>query len=69
MTLYKWFSLKLFILFGILFIFGVSGQGSIVNTKLGQIRGVVADDGDYTSFLGIPFAKVKVENPFGVSLF
>lgn len=42
---------------------------SVVNTKLGQIRGTKADDGDYFMFLGIPYAQVNKSNPFGVSLF
>lgn len=39
-----------------------------VNTTLGLIRGVRAEDGDYYMFMGIPFAQVNMSNPFGVSL-
>ncbi|XP_013163417.1 PREDICTED: acetylcholinesterase-like [Papilio xuthus] len=40
----------------------------LVETKLGLIRGLQATDGDYSMFLGIPFAKVNASNPFGPSL-
>ncbi|CAB3221761.1 unnamed protein product [Arctia plantaginis] len=39
----------------------------LVNTNVGLIRGLRANDGDYSMFLGIPFAKVDVNNPFGPS--
>lgn len=35
----------------------------------GIVRGQRATDGDYTSFLGIPYAVVDEENPFGVSAY
>lgn len=41
----------------------------LVDTKQGLIRGLRADDGDYSMFLGIPYAKVNADNPFGVSCF
>ena len=39
----------------------------LVDTNVGLIRGLRADDGDYAMFLGIPYAQVDPENPFGVS--
>lgn len=41
----------------------------LVNTNVGLIRGLRANDGDYSMFLGIPFAQVDVNNPFGVSIY
>lgn len=38
----------------------------LVNTNLGLIKGLVASDGDYSMFLGIPYAIVNETNPFGV---
>ncbi|XP_049865247.1 esterase E4-like [Pectinophora gossypiella] len=40
----------------------------IVETKVGKIRGVRGQDDDFTSFMGIPYAKVDPENIFGNSL-
>ncbi|XP_013200356.2 juvenile hormone esterase [Amyelois transitella] len=40
----------------------------LVNTKLGLIRGLRASDGDYSMFMGIPFAKVRQDNPFADAL-
>lgn len=39
----------------------------LVNTEQGFIRGEKSVDGTYSMFLGIPYARVFVENPFGVS--
>lgn len=39
----------------------------LVDTKMGLIRGLPANDGNYSMFLGIPYAKVDEANPFGVS--
>lgn len=39
----------------------------LVDSKVGLIRGLRADDGDYSMFLGIPYATVDRSNPFGVS--
>ncbi|RVE43395.1 hypothetical protein evm_011980 [Chilo suppressalis] len=36
----------------------------LVNTKLGLIRGVRANDGDYSMFMGIPYAQINASNPF-----
>ncbi|XP_068627181.1 esterase FE4-like [Battus philenor] len=40
----------------------------LVETKKGLIRGLQASDGDYSMFLGIPYAYVNASNPFGPSL-
>ncbi|XP_059061156.1 acetylcholinesterase-like [Achroia grisella] len=39
----------------------------LVESNVGLIRGLRASDGDYSMFLGIPFAKVNESNPFGNS--
>uniref|UniRef100_A0A2A4JR93 Carboxylic ester hydrolase n=1 Tax=Heliothis virescens TaxID=7102 RepID=A0A2A4JR93_HELVI len=39
----------------------------LVDTNVGLIRGLAADDGDYAMFLGIPYAQVDAGNPFGES--
>ncbi|XP_013141513.1 PREDICTED: juvenile hormone esterase-like isoform X2 [Papilio polytes] len=41
---------------------------TLVNTKVGLIRGLKAEDGEYSMFLGIPFGKVEENNPFGPSI-
>ncbi|XP_026749533.1 bile salt-activated lipase [Galleria mellonella] len=43
-------------------------KGPLVNSNAGLIRGLQASDGDYSMFLGIPYAKVNESNPFGVSI-
>ncbi|GBP32978.1 hypothetical protein EVAR_20159_1 [Eumeta japonica] len=40
----------------------------LVITSHGLVRGQRATDGDYSTFLGIPFAQVDPNNPFGESL-
>lgn len=35
----------------------------------GLVRGLRSSDGTYSSFLGIPYASVDLDNPFGVSKF
>ncbi|OWR53772.1 carboxyl/choline esterase CCE006a [Danaus plexippus plexippus] len=40
----------------------------LVKTKQGLIKGIRADDGDYSMFLGIPYAIVDENNPFGPSI-
>ncbi|KAI5635051.1 carboxylesterase family domain-containing protein [Phthorimaea operculella] len=47
---------------------GKISEDLVADTSIGSIRGVRADDGDYTMFLGIPFAKVNESNVFGESL-
>ncbi|CAK1554317.1 unnamed protein product [Leptosia nina] len=39
----------------------------LVDTKAGLIKGLRADDGDYSMFLGVPYGKVDENNPFGLS--
>lgn len=39
----------------------------LVDPKVGLIRGLKADDGDYGMFLGIPYGQIDEANPFGVS--
>ncbi|KAM3968019.1 LOW QUALITY PROTEIN: juvenile hormone esterase [Aphomia sociella] len=39
----------------------------LVLIKQGLVRGRRASDGDYSEFLGIPYANVDLENPFGPS--
>lgn len=46
---------------------GSSEVGRVVETKVGSIRGMSASDGDYDMFMGIPYAYVHEDNPFGVS--
>lgn len=40
----------------------------LVLTKEGLVRGQRAEDGDYSSFLGIPYARVDPAKPFGDNL-
>lgn len=57
------------LLFGLFY--GVEGRARVdplVDTKVGRIKGLVATDGDYSMFLGIPYATVDPLNPFGVSV-
>ncbi|XP_041968426.1 cholinesterase-like [Aricia agestis] len=44
-----------------------SAGSSVVQTKVGLIRGVLADDGDYSMYLGIPYADVNETTPFADS--
>lgn len=46
---------------------GLARVDPLVDTNVGLIRGLQATDGDYSMFLGIPYAKVNHTNPFGVS--
>nr|WOZ07768.1 carboxylesterase CarE4 [Agrotis ipsilon] len=39
----------------------------LVDSKVGLIRGLTAADGDYSMFMGIPYATVDKSNPFGPS--
>ncbi|XP_072941915.1 bile salt-activated lipase-like [Epargyreus clarus] len=45
----------------------VNGLDPLVETNVGLIKGIRADDGEYSMFLGIPYAKVDLDNPFGPS--
>ncbi|XP_039762990.1 acetylcholinesterase-like [Pararge aegeria] len=46
----------------------VRGLDPLVETQAGLIRGLRADDGEYSMFLGIPYAQVQEDNPFGASI-
>ncbi|CAG9577495.1 unnamed protein product [Danaus chrysippus] len=37
----------------------------LVQTKSGLIRGLKADDGNYSMFLGVPYARINETDPFG----
>lgn len=45
-----------------------NGLDLVVNTNVGSVRGLRAEDGDYAMFLGIPYADIDKNNPFGVSI-
>ncbi|KAJ2950793.1 hypothetical protein O0L34_g9058 [Tuta absoluta] len=47
---------------------GFSRQNLVVETKVGLIRGIRLDDGNYTMYLGIPYARVNESFPFGDTL-
>ncbi|CAH0397388.1 unnamed protein product [Chilo suppressalis] len=55
---------------GFLFGIGIANLkvDPLVNTDLGLIRGVRANDGDYSMFMGIPYAQVNASNPFGAAI-
>ncbi|XP_053600179.1 venom carboxylesterase-6-like [Plodia interpunctella] len=40
----------------------------LVDAPVGLIRGLRATDGDYSKFMGIPYAKINDNNPFGASI-
>ncbi|CAK1541967.1 unnamed protein product [Leptosia nina] len=42
-----------------------NSRAEAVLTKNGWVRGVKSRDGDYDMFLGIPYGRVKQDNPFG----
>lgn len=53
------------------FVIGVFGEPRVdplvLISSQGLVRGHRAPDGEYSMFLGIPYAEVDPENPFGVS--
>ncbi|XP_026765202.2 juvenile hormone esterase-like [Galleria mellonella] len=56
----------LFALLAINYVAGIDMRvDPLVLTKQGLVKGRKASDGDYSEFLGIPYAKVDLENPFG----
>ncbi|XP_068628030.1 esterase E4-like [Battus philenor] len=62
---------ELFSIFILLFNFNVNAISRVdplVVTSVGLIRGLQATDGDYSMFLGIPYANVNDTNPFGLSI-
>ncbi|CAK1592680.1 unnamed protein product [Parnassius mnemosyne] len=59
------------VLFNLVLVSAVCGSprlDPLVSTKKGLIRGLQASDGDYSMFLGIPYARVNESNPFGPSV-
>ncbi|CAG9577494.1 unnamed protein product [Danaus chrysippus] len=56
------------ILFACAVVQGLERVDPLVKTNQGLFRGVKADDGDYSMFLGIPYAIVDENNPFGPSI-
>ncbi|KAL4711647.1 hypothetical protein ACJJTC_011355 [Scirpophaga incertulas] len=40
----------------------------VVVTQLGLIKGLTATDGNYSMFMGIPYAQVNTSNPFGAAV-
>ncbi|CAB3258064.1 unnamed protein product [Arctia plantaginis] len=43
----------------------VPNHGPVVMTPSGPLRGVRADEGDFTMYLGVPYGVVDENNPFG----
>ncbi|XP_063635630.1 juvenile hormone esterase-like isoform X2 [Cydia splendana] len=63
--------MKAFIWVNILFLVNVHGAlqrvDPLVLIDQGLVKGIKASDGDYSKFLGIPYAKVDLDDPFGPS--
>ncbi|XP_063635628.1 juvenile hormone esterase-like isoform X1 [Cydia splendana] len=61
--------MKAFIWVNILFLVNVHGAlqrvDPLVLIDQGLVKGIKASDGDYSKFLGIPYAKVDLDDPFG----
>lgn len=56
------------VLFFVTNVFGESRVDPLVLiSSQGLVKGHKATDGDYSKFLGIPYALVDPEDPFGVS--
>ncbi|KAJ0182449.1 hypothetical protein K1T71_001818 [Dendrolimus kikuchii] len=49
-------------------VLGTTRIDPLVDTKVGLIRGLAASDGEYSMFMGIPYATVDKEIPFGPSI-
>ncbi|XP_072946636.1 bile salt-activated lipase-like [Epargyreus clarus] len=49
-------------------VFSTSEDYPLVNTTVGAIRGQRSEDGDYSMFLGVPYATIDKRNPFGASV-
>ncbi|XP_063375134.1 esterase B1-like [Cydia amplana] len=47
---------------------GPESPRPIVHTPVGSFRGLQAQDGDYSMFLGIPYARVDPDNVFGAPI-
>ncbi|KAI8439888.1 hypothetical protein MSG28_001353 [Choristoneura fumiferana] len=54
-----------FILTILVFISNVMCIDPLVLTENGLVQGFEADDGKFANFLGIPYAKIDEDNPFG----
>ncbi|KAI8440013.1 hypothetical protein MSG28_001449 [Choristoneura fumiferana] len=62
--------MKALIVLSIVFVVNVYGADQridpLVLINQGLVRGQKATDGDYSTFLGIPYAKVDLDDPFGM---
>ncbi|KAI8439889.1 hypothetical protein MSG28_001353 [Choristoneura fumiferana] len=56
-----------FILTILVFISNVMCIDPLVLTENGLVQGFEADDGKFANFLGIPYAKIDEDNPFGAN--
>ncbi|VVC87370.1 unnamed protein product [Leptidea sinapis] len=43
-------------------------ESSLVKIEQGLVQGIPAEDGDYMMYMGIPYAEVDRENPFGAAI-
>ncbi|XP_050667231.1 esterase B1-like [Leptidea sinapis] len=43
-------------------------ESSLVKIEQGLVQGIPAEDGDYVMYMGIPYAEVDRENPFGTAI-
>lgn len=43
-------------------------EDAVIESGAGTIKGLRASDGNYFMYLGIPYAKIDPNNPFGVSI-
>ncbi|XP_063530127.1 juvenile hormone esterase-like [Cydia strobilella] len=63
--------MKAFVWLNILFLVNVHGAlqrvDPLVLIDQGLVKGIKAGDGDYSKFLGIPYAKVDLDDPFGAA--
>lgn len=69
-SFYSFFKMKLciFLSFCVVFVSSaVLRVDPLVIINQGLVRGLRSSDGTYSSFLGIPYALVDPNNPFGVS--
>lgn len=57
------------VLFFVISVFGEPRVDPLVLiSSQGLVRGHKATDGDYSMFLGVPYAQIDPEDPFGVSI-
>lgn len=59
--------LWVFVLVGVVYGAEVRVDPLVLISGQGLVSGQKATDGDYSMFLGIPYATVNTDNPFGVS--